>query len=93
MIGFLRVLCAASQIHINICVTLAILLALIDPGHLVAILAVLVVIVVTSVVRMALFVQIVKDARAVLLHFDDVLVANGEELDDLSEDSTPVCID
>ena len=93
MICFLRVLSAASQVHIDVCVTLTILLALIDPGHFVPVLAVLVVVVVASVVRMALLVEIVENARAVLLHFDDVLVADGEELDDLSEHTAPIGVD
>ena len=93
MIRFLRVLSAASQVHIDVCVALAILLTLVNPGHLVPVLAVLVVIVVASVVRMALFVEVVENARPVLLHFDDMLVADGEELDDLGEHSSPVCVD
>ena len=92
MVCLLWVLSAASQIDIDVGIAFAIFLALVDPGHLIAVLAILVVVVVTAIVRVALFVQVVEDTRPILFHLDDVLIADSKELDNLSENTPSICI-
>ena len=45
------------------------------------------------VVRVALLVEVIKDARAVLFHFNYVLVADCEKFYYLGQDSTSIRID
>ena len=80
------------QVNVDVGIALTVFFALIDSGDLVSILAILVVIVVPSVVGMTFLVKIVQDRRTVLFNLDNVLVADGQKFNDLSEYSATICI-
>ena len=86
MVGLLRILGGVCEIDVDIGVALTVLFTFIDTWHLVAVLAILVVIVMAAIVRVTFLVQVVQDARAIFLHLNDVLVADGEELDEDDDD-------
>ena len=92
MVGLLRILGLTYQVNVDVGVALAVLLALVDPWHLVAVFAVLVIVVMPAIVRMALLIEVVQDRTTVLLNFDDVLVADREEFDYLRQNAPSICI-
>ena len=59
MVRLLRVLRTACQVDINVGVALTIFLAFVDPGYLVTVLAILIIVVMATVVRVTLLIEVV----------------------------------
>lgn len=90
VVGSFGVTDVAREANIDIGVAFRVFLILVDSRHFVAVLAILEVVVMSTIVGMRVLIQIVEDRGTVLFHLDDVLVADCEELDDLSENSSSI---